>query len=131
MGTSTIFKFACFAFIAISLANSMPSLFKFNPSIFSFLNLYEVKRYDERIVSDVEATSSLCKGIIKGFQNTEYLLDGSNHVIFNIEKGIGNNKTKLEGFTYKNFYATTMIGPILARNDNLNNYFIELLTKWC
>ena len=98
-------------------------------SIFSFLDLYEVKRYDERIVSDVEATSSLCKGIIKGFQNTEYLLDGSNHVIFNIEKGIGNNKTKLEGFTYKNFYATTMIGPILARNDNLNNYFIELLTK--
>ena len=98
-------------------------------SIFSFLDLYEVKRYDERIVSDVEATSSLCKGIIKGFQNTEYLLHGSNHVIFNIEKGIGNNKTKLEGFTYKNFYATTMIGPILARNDNLNNYFIELLTK--
>lgn len=96
-------------------------------SIFSFLDLYEVKRYEERIVSDVEATSSLCKGKIKGFQNTEYLLEGSNHVIFNIEKGIGNNKTNLEGFAYKNFYATTIIGPILARNDNLNNYFIKLL----
>ena len=98
-------------------------------SIFSFLDLYEVKRYEERIVSDVEVTSSLCKGIVKGFQNTEYLLEGSNHVIFNIEKGIGNSKTNLEGFAYKNFYATTIIGPILARNDNLNNYFIELLTK--
>ncbi len=35
----------------------------------------------------------------------------------------------LEGFMYKNFYATTIIGPILARNDNLNNYFIDLIKK--
>lgn len=98
-------------------------------SIFSFLDLYEVKRYEERIVSDIEATCSLCKGNIKGFQNTEYLIEGTKKVLFNLEKGIGNSKTKLEGFHDKNFYATSLIGPILARNTNLNEYFITLLTE--
>ena len=96
-------------------------------SILTFLDLYKVERYEKRKVYDVKATTSLCKGIIKGFQNTEYLISTTKNIIFNIEEGIGNHDTMMEGFQYKNFYATSIIGPILARNDNLNQYFINLL----
>ena len=98
-------------------------------SILEFLDMYKVKYYEKREVHDVEATTSLCKGSIKGFQNTEYLIDTTKNVIFNINEGIGNNYTFIEGFTYKNFYATSIIGPILARNDNLCKYFIDLLKE--
>ena len=98
-------------------------------SILDFLDLYDVKYYKKREVHDVDATTSLCKGHIVGFQNTEYLIDSTKNIIFNINEGIGNKHTMLEGFMYKNFYATSIIGPILARNDNLNNYFIDLIKK--
>ena len=98
-------------------------------SIFDFLDLYEVKFYEERQVYDVDATTSLCKGNIKGFQNTEYLIDTTKNVIFNMNEGIGNANTLIEGFQYKNFYATSIIGPILALNDHLNHYFINILKK--
>lgn len=98
-------------------------------SILDFLDLYDVKYCKKREVHDVDATTSLCKGHIVGFQNTEYLIDSTKNIIFNINEGIGNKHTMLEGFMYKNFYATSIIGPILARNDNLNNYFIDLIKK--
>ena len=100
-------------------------------SIFSFLDLYDIAYYDKRIVLDVMATTSLCKGIIKGFQNTEYLIDSTKNILFNMDNGCGNNGTKMEGYQYQNFYATSIIGPILARNDNLCNYFINILSKEC
>ena len=98
-------------------------------NILDFLDLYETKYYEKRNVYDVEATTSLCKGTIKGFQNTEYLISTTKNILFNINKGVGNNYTLMEGYQYKNFYATSIIGPILARNDNLAQYFLELLTK--
>lgn len=98
-------------------------------SIFEFLKLYEVENFEKRQVSDVRATCSLCPGLIKGFQNTDCLIKSTNNLIFNIEEGIGNNNTFMEGFKDHNFYATTIIGPILARNEELNNYFIDLLTR--
>lgn len=98
-------------------------------SIFTFLELYEVKLYKKRLVSDVLATSSLCPGVIKGFQNTEYLINSTNSLLFNIEQGYGNQDTQLEGYVMNNFYATSIIGPILARNDNLTQYFINLFTS--
>ena len=97
-------------------------------SIFTFLNKYDVEYCEKREVHDVDATTSLCKGSIKGFQNTEYLISTTKDILFNINEGVGNAKTLMEGFKYKNFYATSIIGPILARNDNLRNYFIKLLT---
>ena len=97
-------------------------------SIFTFLNKYDVEYCEKREVHDVDATTSLCKGNMKGFQNTEYLISTTKDILFNINEGVGNAKTLMEGFKYKNFYATSIIGPILARNDNLCNYFIKLLT---
>ena len=80
-------------------------------------------------VYDVDATTSLCKGNIKGFQNTEYLIKTTKNIMFNINNGVGNNETMMEGFQYKNLYATSIIGPLLARNDNLNQYFIEIIKQ--
>lgn len=98
-------------------------------SILDFLELYEVKLYEKRKVYDVDATTSLCKGNIKGFQNTEYLIKTTKNVMFNINNGVGNNETMMEGFQYRNLYATSIIGPLLARNDNLNQYFIEVIKE--
>lgn len=98
-------------------------------SIFDFLDLYEIEEPEERVVSDVIATSALCGDYIRGFQNTEYLIKSTTKLIFNMEHGFGNNGTLIEGYNKNNFYATTIIGPILARNDKLTEYFIELLKE--
>ncbi len=98
-------------------------------STLDFLSLYEVEKYDTYKVADVTATTSLCPGVIKAFQNTQYLIKNTNNLIFNLESGYGNNNTMLEGFKYHNLYVTSLIGPILARNDELTKYFIDLLKE--
>lgn len=98
-------------------------------NIFEFLDLYKVETYTKRKVSDVKATCSLCPGLIKGFQNTECLINTTKSPIFNIEEGYGNSDTLIEGYKYHELYVTTIIGPILARNENLNNYFLDLLLQ--
>ena len=98
-------------------------------SVFDFLNLYQVKEYQNYKVGNVLATTSLCNGIIRGFQNTEFLINSTDKLLFNIEQGYGNNDTKLEGYNTNNFYVTSIIGPILALNDNLTNYFVNLIKE--
>lgn len=100
-------------------------------SILDFLELYEVQYYSKRKVADVKATTALCSGIIKGFQNTECLIKSTSNILFNIENGYGNNDTYMEGYVNNNFYATSIIGPILARNGKLNKHFINLLINKC
>ncbi len=98
-------------------------------SIFDFLNLYEINEEPDFKVADVSATTSLCNGVIYAFQNTKYLIKSTNHLLFNLETGFGNNNTMLEGFRENNFYVTSLIGPLLARNDNLTKYFVKLLIE--
>ena len=98
-------------------------------SIFAYLGLYTIEEKEERIVSDVKATCSLCQDYIKGFQNTEYLIKSTDKLLFNMEQGIGNDGTFMEGYNKNNFFATTIIGPILARNPKLLDYFINLLIE--
>lgn len=95
--------------------------------IMELLRLYEIEEYDKRKVSDVTGTTSLCNGKIYGFQNTEYLIRTTNDILFSLESGYGNNETFMEGYKKNNFYATSLIGPLLARNDNLTNYIVEVL----
>lgn len=95
--------------------------------IMELLRLYEIEEYDKRKVSDVTGTTSLCNGKIYGFQNTEYLIRTTNDILFSLENGYGNNETFMEGYKNNNFYATSLIGPLLARNDNLTNYIVEVL----
>lgn len=98
-------------------------------SVFDFLDFYKTKYLEKRCVSNASGTTSICKGLIKGFQNTEYLIENTDNILFQLEVGVGNQGTKMEGYQNKNFYATSMIGPILARNDNLCKYFVEELKK--
>ena len=98
-------------------------------SILDFLNLYEIEETEKRVVSDVIATTSLCPDNIYGFQNTEYLIKSTNKILFNINEGYGNDGTLMEGYIENNFYVTSIIGPLLARNPKLTNYFVDILTS--
>ncbi len=98
-------------------------------SVFDFLDLYEISEEKEFKVADVTATTSLCNGKIYAFQNTQYLIKSTTNLIFNLETGYGNNTTMLEGFKENNFYVTSLIGPLLARNDNLTQYFTNILME--
>ena len=98
-------------------------------SILDFLKLYEIEETEKRVVSDVIATTSLCPENIYGFQNTEYLIKSTNKILFNINEGYGNDGTLMEGYIENNFYVTSIIGPLLARNPKLNNYFVDILTS--
>ena len=92
-------------------------------------DFYEIEECESRVVFDVVATTSLCNGTIYGFQNTDYLIKSTNNVLFNIEQGMGNDGTLMEGYQNNNLYVTSIIGPILARNDKLTKYFVELLKE--
>ncbi|MCX4253707.1 MAG: hypothetical protein OSJ63_00375 [Bacilli bacterium] len=98
-------------------------------SILDFLKLYEIEESEKRVVSDVIATTSLCPENIYGFQNTEYLIKSTNKILFNINEGYGNDGTLMEGYIENNFYVTSIIGPLLARNPKLINYFVDILTS--
>ncbi len=98
-------------------------------SILDFLKLYEIEESEKRVVSDVIATTSLCPENIYGFQNTEYLIKSTNKILFNINEGYGNDGTLMEGYIENNFYVTSIIGPLLARNPKLTNYFVDILTS--
>ena len=98
-------------------------------SILDFLKLSEIEETEKRVVSDVIATTSLCPDNIYGFQNTEYLIKSTNKILFNINEGYGNDGTLMEGYIENNFYVTSIIGPLLARNPKLTNYFVDILTS--
>lgn len=95
--------------------------------ILEMLGLYEVEYKNVRKVSDVEARTDICNGKIFGFQNTHYFIKNTNNTIFTIDKGFGNNDGFMEGYHQNNFYATSSIGPILARNKELVKYIGNIL----
>ena len=62
---------------------------------------------------------------ILGFENNNGKTINAKMPMFTVEKGFGTEKDSgEEGFFYKNFYGTYLIGPVLARNP-------ELLEKLC
>ena len=83
-----------------------------------------------RIVGEIRYKSNLIDKEIIGFQNRCGLITNNNSQLFEVIKGIGNNlDDKFEGFNYKNFYGTYVIGPLFIRNPHLLNYFIEKILK--
>ena len=86
---------------------------------------YYTEKTNTRRVSECVFKSDNIESKILGFENNQGKTVNSNNPIFKVEKGYGSKKDEgTEGFTYKNFYATYLIGPILARNP-------ELLEKMC
>lgn len=84
----------------------------------------------DRIVGEVKATTKLVKEKIIGFQNRCDLIHNVKTPLFKTEENYSNNlKNKDEGFTYKNVYATHIIGPLLIRNPHFLDYILEKICK--
>ncbi len=86
-------------------------------------------RTDFRIVD--EAYFKFQDMPIIGFQNQGSVIkDIKDNNLFEVVKGTGSYpKSKYEGYHYKNFYGTYLIGPLLARNPELLKYLMNNLIK--
>lgn len=82
----------------------------------------------DRIVGEVRATTKLIDKEIIGFQNRCDLNINIKTPLFKTDIKFSNDlKNDNEGFTYKNIYATHIIGPILVRNPYLTDYILKKL----
>lgn len=84
----------------------------------------------KRFVGNVKVKDNKSGQIYEGFENhggVTYLSD--KHCAFStIIEGYGNNgQDKTEGFRYKNTFASYLHGPLLARNDNLCDTFLQII----
>ena len=82
-----------------------------------------------RVVGEIKASTNLIEQTIIGFQNRCDLVFNVKTPLFKTQQQYSNDLTnEEEGFTYKNVYATHIIGPILIRNP----YFLDyILNKMC
>ena len=63
---------------------------------------------------------------IIGFQNRKYIVEiKENHLFKVIEGNADNYKSEYEGISYKNFYGTHLIGPLLIRNPHLTDLIVS------
>ena len=84
----------------------------------------------DRIVGEIKAKTKLIKQEIIGFQNRCDLNINIKTPLFKTEKRFSNDlENENEGFTYKNVYATHIIGPLLIRNPYLTDYILSNLCK--
>lgn len=84
----------------------------------------------DRIVGEIKAKTKLIKQEIIGFQNRCDLNINIKTPLFKIDKKFSNDlENENEGFTYKNVYATHIIGPLLIRNPYLTDYILSNLCK--
>lgn len=106
----------------IATGNSI-ELFGKNISNNSALNIfnYTSKQIDKRIVSDVIIKMKNVKDNVIGFQNRGSIIEGNDNPLFIDDANLGVN--------YKNFYGTYILGPILARNPELNKYLVSKILK--
>ena len=100
------------------------------------LNIFDhyTKNQEEakRFTGNIRIRDSINGSIYNGFENhggITYL--GENQQPFGIvEEGNGNNGIdKTEGFRFKNTIGTYLHGPILARNNELCNEFLNILER--
>ena len=84
----------------------------------------------DRIVGEIKAKTKLINQEIIGFQNRCDLNLNIKTPLFKIDKKFSNDlENENEGFTYKNVYATHIIGPLLIRNPYLTDYILSNLCK--
>lgn len=84
----------------------------------------------DRIVGEVTCTTTLIKEKIIGFQNRCDQNFNIKDSLFTIDEKYSNDGlNNQEGFTYKNVYATHIIGPLLIRNPYLTDYLLNKVCK--
>lgn len=88
---------------------------------------YEASEINFKIADEVLCKYTNIKNYIIGFTNRNSVIkEDIKNPLFEIVKGTGNNlyNTK-DGFQFKNFYGTYLIGPILIRNPEFLKYLIK------
>lgn len=87
---------------------------------------YYTEKTKKRLVSECIFKHDDIDEKILGFENDEGITKDNNSPLFTIIKGYGEKKDfGVEGFVSNNFYATYLLGPVLARNPK----FLEYITK--
>ena len=117
--------------IIISTGNSL-ELFGHKIDNIAALNIFNYNSENKsfRIVDEVIFKSTLFDEYIIGFQNQEKILNINENHLFKVIKGTGDYPNSLyEGYKYKNFYGTHLIGPLLVRNPKLLKYICNNLIK--
>lgn len=83
-----------------------------------------------RIVGSVVYSTKLIKEKIIGFQNRCGIIYDIDKPLFKVVEGSGSiPNMKKEGYLYKNFYGTYLLGPLFIRNPYLTNYLIKNIMK--
>ena len=89
---------------------------------------YFTEKTEKRLVAETVFKCEYVDDLLLGFENHEGKTINSSNPLFEIIKGYGSLKDGgVEGFKQDNFYATYMIGPILARNPKLLSYITKEL----
>ena len=89
---------------------------------------FDVIGTKERITGDVILKSSLSNREIIGFINKQAFIENCDSFLSQVIFGVGANKENTkEGVRKNNFFGTYVIGPILVKNPDLLNYFVEEL----
>lgn len=90
---------------------------------------YEVIRtHKKRYLGDTILTSTFFEEKVIGFVNKCSIIKGVNTPLFSADMGLGNDTvTPGEGFTSKNFFGTSLIGPLLIRNPSICRYIMNRL----
>ena len=84
----------------------------------------------DRIVGEIKGTTNLIKDKIIGFQNRCDLNYNIKTPLFKLDQKYSNDlNSDNEGFTYKNVFATHVIGPLLIRNPYLTDYILKQVCK--
>ena len=91
---------------------------------------YETKRNKLRDVGDIIYHSNYFNQKIVGFINKQTYMYHNMNPLFEVEFGVGENENNdYEGVKYKNFYGTHVTGPILVKNPEILNQFVEIICK--
>lgn len=85
---------------------------------------------DFRIVGTTSGNCSFLDKEIIGFQNRGGTIHESNKYFIKINHGVGYEpKSLYEGYLYKNFLGTYLLGPLFVRNPYLTDYFVKKIIK--
>lgn len=91
---------------------------------------YETEIQNNRIVDECICKTNLIKEKILGFTNRNSIVNNIDKPLFEVTRGKGSDRdNKIDGYLYKNFYGTNLIGPILARNPMFLDYLMKNILK--
>ena len=88
---------------------------------------YITEIIDFQIVGEQHFKTKLINNDIIGFQNRTSVMKKNKNHLFKVISGTGSTiNDNYEGFVYKNFYGTYLIGPLLIRNPYLTDKLLNI-----